>query len=324
MISLTRVHKLDGGRSMAILASSDHTIPNMSPKIPIRVMACLLLSLAMRVPLKAQNRLYIQETDGKFHAVFKVKGVMPFILVNGQPVAAKGQRLALKEVEEYLPVLITIRDKDERPTNVSVDYANAPANNGLHFSAKFEAADLLEDVFLVLELVIPNVGRKLYAYEVGRLEPRTPKSFSADLALGQYMSSGRLGLHLFVGGSEVFQSELPEAERAGALDRMITKRITGVQQAGPKPFYGTTPAYPAALNKSGLKGEAVVTMRIDTKGHVVDPVVDRASEPPFGEEALSAVRQWRFVPRVQDGHAVESKGSIPFAFDPPKAGPRKD
>jgi len=309
---------------LLFLRASNFIILNMSTKLSIRVMGCLFLVLALRIPLAAQNRLFIQEPDDKFHAVCKVKGVMPFIMENGQPVAAKGQRLAMKKVEEYLPILITVRDKDERPTNVSVDYANAPANNGLHFSAKFEAADLLDDVFVVLELVIPNVGKKLYVYEVGRLEPRTHKSFSADLALGQYMSSGQLGLHLFVGGAEVFHSEQPAAERAEALDRMIAKRTTGVQQAGPKPFYGTAPAYPASLNKTGLKGEAVVTMRIDPQGHVVDPVVERATEPPFGEEALDAVRQWRFVPRVKDGQPVETKVSIPFAFDPPPAERGKD
>jgi TonB family protein len=296
----------------------------MSAKIPTRVTAGLLLMLALRVPLTAQNRLYVQEPDEKFHAVFKVSGSRPYIMEKGKLVAAKGQRLALKKVEEYLPVYIDILNKDARPTNASMDYAEAPINNGVHFSAKFESADALEDVFLVLELEIPNVGKKLFVYEIGRLDPQKPKPFSAELALGQYMGSGQVALHLFAGGTEVFHSEQPAAEREEALDRMIARRVAAVQQAGPKPFYGTAPAYPAALRPTGLKGEAVVTMRVSPEGKVVDPVVDRASEPAFGEEALVAVRQWRFVPRVQDGHAVETKVSIPFAFDPPNAGAGKN
>ena len=269
--------------------------------------------------MAAQNRLYIQEPDGKFHAVFKVDGVLPFIMENGNEVAAKGQRLALKKVEEYLPVFIAIRDKDTRPTNVSVDYAAAPANNSVHFSAKFESADLLTDVFLVLEMQISNVGKKIFVYEIGQLNPRIPRSFSADLALGQYMGTGQVDLHLFVGGSEVFTSEQSVAVRGEMLDRMIAKRVAGAQQAGLKPFFGSAPAYPAALRKSGLTGEAVVSLRVTAQGTVIAPVVERASEPAFGEEALVAVRQWRFVPRVVDGRAVETKVSIPFAFDPPKA-----
>ena len=291
----------------------------MKANLASRVLAGLLFGLGLVRPLAAQNRLYIQEPDGKFHAVFKVSGVRPYIMENGQLVSAKGQRMALKKVEEYLPVFIAIRDKDSRPTNSSGDYALSPAvNNGVHYSAKFESADLQEDVFVVLELEISNVGKKLFVYEVGRLNPRTPKSFSADLALGQYMGHGQVELHLFVGGSEVFQSGLAAAEREAALDRMIAKRITAQPQAGPKPFYGAAPAYPAALRKTGLKGEAVVTVRIDARGNVADPVIERASEPAVGEEALAAVRQWRFVPRVQDGQAVETKVSIPFAFDPPR------
>jgi TonB family protein len=291
----------------------------MRNKLSPRVLAGLLFGLALPAPLAAQNRLYVQEPDNKFHAVFKVSGVRPYIMEQGKLVAAKGQRLALKQVEEYLPVLITVRDKDTRPTSVSLDYGNAPTNNGVHFSAKFEAADLLTDVFIVVEVMISNVGQKVFVYEIGQLEPHTPKPFAADLALGQYMGIGQIDIHLFVGGTEVFQSEQPVAYREEQLDRMVARRIAGVQQAGPKPFYGTVPAYPAALRGTGLKGEAVVTMRLDERGRVIEPVLERATEPPFGEEALAAVRQWRFVPRVQEGRAVESKVSIPFAFDPPKA-----
>ena len=287
-------------------------------KLGTWVLSAFIFGLGLLAPLAAQQRLYVQQPDGKFHTVVKIGGIRPYIMENGRLIAAKGQRLALKEVEEYLPLFIDVRDKDTRPTNVSLDYGNAPVNNGVHFSAKFESVDVLDDVFLVLELEISNVGKKIFAYEIGRLEARTAKSFSADLALGQYMGSGQLDLHLFVGGSEVFQSELSEAVRAAALDRMIAKRVAAASPSAPlQPFYGTAPIYPATLRKTGLKGDAVVTLRVDSRGVVVDPVVARASEPAFGEEALAAVRQWRFVPRVQDGRAVETKVSIPFAFDPP-------
>ena len=289
----------------------------MSVRIPSFIFPSALFGLVLVTSLAAQTRLYIQEPDGNFHVVCKVSGPRAYIMEKGQAVAAQGQRLALKKVEEFLPVFIAVHDKDSRPTNISVDYANTPINNGVHYSAKFESTELLDDVYAVLELEIPNVGKKIFAYEVGRLSPRIPQPFSADLALGQYMGSGQVALHLFVGAYEVFQSEQPAPEREAALDRMIAKRITGVAQAGPKPLYGTAPAYPAVLNKSGLKGEVVVTTRIDARGHVVEPVIERASAPPFGEEALAAVRSWRFIPQVQEGRAVESKVSIPFAFDPP-------
>jgi TonB family protein len=290
----------------------------MNVIISPRALAGLFFGLGLVMPLAAQNRLYVQEPDDKFHAVFKVSGSLPYIMENGKLVPARGQRLALKKTEEYLPVFISIHDKDSRPTNISVDYAQIPVNNGVHFKAKFEAADPLDDVYLVLELGIPNVGKKIFVYEIGRLNQRTPRSFSADLALGQYMGSGQVELHLFVGGSEVFQSEQPAAYREEMLDRMIAKRIAAVQQANPKPFFGSGPEYPAALRKAGTKGAAVVTMRVTPRGAVEDPVITSATDPAFGEAVLAAARQWRFLPRVEDGRAVETMVSMPIAFEPPK------
>ncbi len=292
----------------------------MSAKFLSPLFTGTLLGVCLAGPLAAQSRLYIQEPDDKFHAVSKVGGIRPYIMEGGKLAAAKGQRLVLKKVEEYLPVFVAVSDKDSMPTNSSADFSYAPTNNGVHFSAKFESRDFLEDVFLVLEMVIPNVGNKLFVYEIGRLEAWTPKSFSTDLALGQYMGSGTVVVHLFCAGSEVFTSEQPAAEREALLDRMIAKRVTAAKDAAPRPFFGSAPEYPAALRSSGLKGEAVVSLRVTAQGAVQDAVVARASEAAFGEAALAAVREWRFVPQVQGGRAVEMKVNIPFAFEPPAAG----
>jgi TonB family protein len=50
---------------------------------------------------------------------------------------------------------------------------------------------------------------------------------------------------------------------------------------------------------------------------IKDPVVTEATEPAFGEAALQAVREWRFLPKVVDGRRVESQVSLPFSFAPP-------
>ena len=289
----------------------------MSFKSYSPILTGALFGLLLAGPLAAQSRLYIQEPDDKFHAVFKVDEIRPYIMDGGKLAPAKGQRLAMKKVEEYLPLFIGVSDFDARPTNSTADYSYSPTNNGVHFSAKFESRDALDDVFLVLEMVIPNVGNKLFTYEIGRLEPWTPKSFSAELPMGQYMGSGTVVIHLFCAGSEVFTSALAAAEREALLDQMIARRVAATKDAGPRPLFGSAPEYPAALRTSGLKGEAVVSLRVTAQGAVENPVVERASEPAFGEAALQSVRQWRFVPQVQGGHAVERKVSIPFAFEPP-------
>jgi TonB family protein len=49
---------------------------------------------------------------------------------------------------------------------------------------------------------------------------------------------------------------------------------------------------------------------------VRDPAIKTASDPELGEAALSAVRLWRFFPKVVAGAAVASTVSLPFDFPP--------
>jgi TonB family protein len=282
---------------------------------------CVVLA-AWQAPLTAQNRLYVEGSDDNFHAVCKVSGGRPYILENGRAVATNGNRFALKKIDEFLPIFITV--SGERVTAANMDLAGADDyhnnNNQLHYSAKFESADAMDDVFIALELEVSNVGKQIYVYEVGHLEARTSKPLDLILPTGQYQGAGKITIHLFVAGTEVLQSGMTEEYRQEQLDRMVAKRAAALKPAAPKPFFGSMPAYPAALQQSGLKGKAVVNMRVSAQGRVLDPVVDSASEPPFGEEALAAVRQWRFLPRVVDGQPVETRVSMPFAFEPPPGG----
>lgn len=287
-----------------------------------RIAAGIILGLAAMAPLAAQNRLYVFEPDNKYHLVAKVREDRPLIMADGQLVAGHGQRYALKKNGEYLPVFIAVQDMEAMSTaqrSLTVGVLDLQTfNNEFHFRAKFESAEPLEDVFLVLELEFANVSPRIFVYEVGRLEARKPKPFSTITPLGQYLGTGKLTLHLFVAGTEVFHSEQPAAYREEMLDRMIATRIAGVQQGALTPFYGSAPAYPRALRQTGAKGQAVVTMRVSPRGAVLDPVVASATDPAFGEAALAAIRQCRFLPRVQDGRAVEVPASITFAFEPDK------
>ncbi len=210
-----------------------------------------VLFLMLVAPLAAQNRLYVLESGDRYCSVLKVSGGRSYIREKGELVAATGQRFALRKVEEYLPVFITVRDKEVRTVPLHQMSADAPVTNEFQFSAKFEAAYALEDVFLVLELGFANVGKNIFVYEIGQLEPRVPKPFSVDLPLERNLGLDQFTLHLFVGGLEVFQSEQPAAYRDEMLDRMIAKRIASVRQADPKPFFGSAPEYPAALRKIG-------------------------------------------------------------------------
>lgn len=281
----------------------------------------VILGLMLVAPLAAQSRLYVLGPGDNYFPVRKVSGGRPMILENNKLVPVAGKSFALRKVEEYWPVFIAVREmtattSGQNPLDIG-ELGARVFSSTFHFSAKFESAYPLQDVFLVLELETANAGRNIFVCEIGRLEAGSPSPFVVELPLEQNLGPGQIKLHLFVDGEEVFQSEQPASYRAEMLDQMIARRITAVRQADPRLFFGAAPGYPAALRKIGARGLAVVTMRITPQGAVVDPVVTSASEPAFGEEALKAVREWRFLPCVRDGRAVESVVRIPFDFTPP-------
>jgi TonB family protein len=286
----------------------------------LRAVAGLMLGLALVATLAAQQRLYVLEPDGNYHPVVKVRGNRPYFFDQDKLVAAGGTRFALRKVEEFLPIFIQVLSKEAGSSQLLVTSgASIPSslNNEFHFSAKFESASRLEEVFLVLEMESTGRGRSIFVYEVGVLEAWKPKPVSVVVPLDQPLGDGKLNILLFTEGAEVFSSEQSAAFREAMLDRMVAKRIAGVEKAGPRPFFGPAPNYPATLRKSGLKGMVTVAMRVSPQGGVLDPVIESATDPAFGEAVLAVLPQWRFLPQVENGRAVETKVKLPLAFDLP-------
>ncbi len=271
---------------------------------------------ALAGPLSAQNLLYV-ENDGKPCLVQGAEGTRPRIELNGTVTTVNGHRFALKKIEEYLPVFVSVRNIDVHSTYESYNGAGQ-VNNTMFFNAKFETSYRLDNVFLLLDLDVAQAGKVFFLYEVGPLEPNKPKPLSLTVPLASPLGAGQFHFHLFVGGAEALHSEISFFEREASLNHMIARRIAAVQDAAPKPFIGPAPEYPASLLKSNIKGQAVVTIRIRPNGSIQDPVVKSATDPAFGAAALAAAREWRFLPRVKDGHPVESTVEMPFLFSPPE------
>ena len=74
---------------------------------------------------------------------------------------------------------------------------------------------------------------------------------------------------------------------------------------------GVDLVYPEAAKANGVEGRVVVRYDVTADGSVVNAVVE-ASEPPgmFDEAALTAVRSWRFRPRVDRGEVVAAPGRV--------------
>lgn len=75
------------------------------------------------------------------------------------------------------------------------------------------------------------------------------------------------------------------------------------------------PRYPQMLINTRMSATVVVRCVIDRNGHVQNPqVVVPASMPPFNDEVLRVVSQWRFTPGSVRGQAVDSYFDLTVRF----------
>ncbi len=65
---------------------------------------------------------------------------------------------------------------------------------------------------------------------------------------------------------------------------------------------GAGPVYPVEARASGIEGDVVVRYDVASDGRVINARVDSATPPGvFDEAALTAVRAWRYNPKIVDG-----------------------
>jgi TonB family protein len=281
--------------------------------------AVCVLILALAPRLTAQHVL-LAEDNGKMEIVRAAKDLDPRVEEDGKLRTIPRGKFALVEVPEYLPAFVSIRDLTVRAAYNSNLHEGGEMNVRFYFNANFRTSYRLDDVFLVLDLVTERGDKSIFLREIGHLEPNETKPVSAIVPLESPLGAGHYHLYLFCGGQEVFQSKIPFQAQEAALDRMVAKRIEGVNASPPRPFFGPAPDYPDSLKSTNARGRVVIGLRIRANGAVRDPVVQSASDPAFGEAALAAVRMWRFLPAIKDGFPQETAVAIPIIFDPPNPG----
>lgn len=267
---------------------------------------------------QAQQVLAV-EHDGAARLVRRVSRGACYVEKDGKLVAARANaRAALVDAKEFLPFFVSVSGMRASGSYVEIEGegGGAEVNHQMEFHADFESLFRLNDVFLALELEL-EAGKYIFYHEVGELLPRKRKAISVRVPLSGNLGEGRFTLHLFSEGGELLHSQQPAGFREAQIDRVVARCVAGEKDAPARPFVGPAPEYPAALLQQRLSGEAVVVFRVNQRGAVVEPVVQSASRPEFGEAALAAVRLWRFLPRMKEGRPVEAKLGMPFKFDPP-------
>ena len=275
------------------------------------VLAALLGLAATRLP--AQNALYVK--SGKSWLLVRdVRDNTPMAMQDGKLESQLSRQFTLQKVDEYSPVLVSIRNLAATNRDMEIMRDSTRINEVFDLRGEFESAYALDRVFMVLDLTTEEGDKGLFIQQIGRLKPRRPVPVSVMVPISRHIGEGKFELHVFSDGAEVLNSQMPATYREHMLDQMVRKRIDSVENAGPKLFICPAPEYPAGLAKTKVDGAATVRMRIGRKGEVLDPRVVGASDPAFGKSALAAARESRFVPKVQDGLPVESVVELPFKF----------
>jgi len=82
----------------------------------------------------------------------------------------------------------------------------------------------------------------------------------------------------------------------------------------PVPIKTVLPEYPFDMRRFNVRAEVMTKFVVDTQGQVENPVAFRSTNPAFNENALLAIRQWKFKPAMSKGRPVNLEIEIPIAF----------
>jgi TonB family protein len=112
-----------------------------------------------------------------------------------------------------------------------------------------------------------------------------------------FQSGGRIGgTAKAIGGSDNLEREFD---------------LTEIDQK-PHPIVQGSPVRPNSLR--GVEGFVSVLFVVDPTGKVVNPRIEKSTNPAFERPALDAVRQWKFEPAVRAGQRVACKMRAPIRF----------
>ncbi len=99
---------------------------------------------------------------------------------------------------------------------------------------------------------------------------------------------------------------------ADNFDDMIFE-IADLDKA-PIPLVRIAPVYPPELKRNRVQGMVNVVFIVDEFGNVKRPSIEKSSNREFNENAIKAVRQWKFEPGEKDNKKVKTRVRLPLSF----------
>jgi len=82
----------------------------------------------------------------------------------------------------------------------------------------------------------------------------------------------------------------------------------------PVPIVQIAPVYPPELKRNRVQGTVNVVFIVDENGNVKRPQIEKSTNREFNENAVKAVRQWKFEAGEKDGKKVKTRVRLPLSF----------
>ncbi len=118
------------------------------------------------------------------------------------------------------------------------------------------------------------------------------------------VDAGALGLNINISAVDVQAPQIAQ--------------VSSSQQA--MPLYRVDPNYPAKARKRRAEGFVIIKFNIDPQGKPIDlEVIDANPKRLFEQEAIKALKKWRYQPKLEFGKAVVQHGqTVKLEFRQPK------
>ena len=103
---------------------------------------------------------------------------------------------------------------------------------------------------------------------------------------------------------------------ATAWPLMAANPLPAVARRTPMRLIQTTePIFPHNLSRTIREGEARVVISVDANGLLRDLLIIGYTKKAFADEAVSALREWRYEPARVEGEPVSATAEISFRFE---------
>jgi TonB family protein len=109
--------------------------------------------------------------------------------------------------------------------------------------------------------------------------------------------------------AEAFQSASTNFER-GTPDGPVYRMSEGQGVTAPKQVYAPEPEFSEKARQAGEQGTVTLSLIVGTDGKPRDLTVSCSSAPDLNENALDAVKSWRFEPGTKQGKPVVVEISV--------------